>query len=49
MYKEGKFPFDKIVESYPFEEINQAVEDSESGKTVYRFSSEARIRYCYPF
>ena len=34
MYKEGKFPFDKIVEFYHFEEINQAVEDSHNGKTV---------------
>jgi aryl-alcohol dehydrogenase len=33
-YKEGKFPFDKMVKFYEFEEINQAFEDSKSGETI---------------
>ncbi|MCR8656614.1 hypothetical protein NV377_04740 [Paenibacillus sp. T3-5-0-4] len=33
-YKELIFPFDKLVKFYDFEEINQAVEDSGSGKTI---------------
>jgi aryl-alcohol dehydrogenase len=34
LYKQGKFPFDKLVKYYPLEEINQAVADSTSGKTI---------------
>lgn len=34
LYKSGRFPFDKMVTFYPFEEINQAAEDSENGKTL---------------
>jgi len=34
LYNQGKFPFDKLVRFYNFEEINQAVEDSLSGKTI---------------
>jgi aryl-alcohol dehydrogenase len=30
----GRFPFDRLVSTYPFEELNQAVADSESGRTV---------------
>jgi len=33
-YKAGKFPFDKLVKFYDFNEINQAFEDSKSGATV---------------
>ncbi len=33
-HKEGKFPFEKIVKFYKFNEINQAVQDSNSGKTI---------------
>lgn len=33
-HKEGKFPFDKLVKFYKFNEINQAAEDSNSGKTI---------------
>jgi aryl-alcohol dehydrogenase len=31
---EGRFPFEKLVKVYPFEAINQAVDDSESGVTL---------------
>lgn len=33
-YKEGKFPFDKLVKFYDFEDINQAFEDSKIGITI---------------
>jgi len=33
-YKEGLFPFDKLVKYYDFEDINIAAEDSLSGKTI---------------
>ncbi|MGG4452166.1 NAD(P)-dependent alcohol dehydrogenase [Brevibacillus porteri] len=34
LYKQGKFPMDKLVKFYRFYEINQAVADSHSGKTI---------------
>jgi len=34
MYKQGKFPIDKLIKYYPSDEINQAVTDSENGITV---------------
>jgi aryl-alcohol dehydrogenase len=34
LYKQGKFPMDKLVKFYRFDEINQAVADSHSGKTI---------------
>lgn len=34
MYQHGQFPFDKLIKKYAFEDINQAVEDSEKGKTI---------------
>jgi len=34
LYQQGRFPFDKLIKTYPFTEINQAVEDVESGKVV---------------
>lgn len=33
-HKEGKFPFDKLVKFYKFNDINQAAEDSNSGQTI---------------
>ena len=33
-YKAGKFPIDKLVKFYSFDEINQAFEDSSNGVTV---------------
>ncbi|MFI1358280.1 hypothetical protein ACH4TV_32605 [Streptomyces sp. NPDC020898] len=30
----GKFPFDKLIKHYAFEDINQAFEDSENGVTL---------------
>ncbi|MEU1520327.1 NAD(P)-dependent alcohol dehydrogenase [Streptomyces sp. NPDC005811] len=34
LYQQGRFPFDKLIKSYAFEDINQAVEDSEKGITL---------------
>jgi aryl-alcohol dehydrogenase len=33
-YKEGKFPFDKLIKFYDFEDINTAFEESKSGVTL---------------
>ena len=33
-YKEGKFPFDKLVKTYEMSELEQAIHDMESGKTI---------------
>ena len=33
-YKAGKFPFDKLIKFYSFDQINQAFEDSANGTTV---------------
>jgi aryl-alcohol dehydrogenase len=34
LYKVGRFPFDKMISFYPFDQINQAVEDSTKGKAL---------------
>ncbi len=34
LYKQGRFPFDKMITFYPLDQINQAAEDSEKGKTL---------------
>ena len=34
LYMLGRFPFDRLVKFYPFEEINTAVDDALSGRTV---------------
>lgn len=34
LWQDGRFPFDKLVRFYEFEQINQAFEDSAKGKTV---------------
>lgn len=34
MYLRGQFPFDKLIKKYSFQDINQAIEDSENGKTI---------------
>ena len=33
-YRRGKFPFDRLIHFYPFEQINEAFEDSHSGKCI---------------
>lgn len=34
LYEKGLFPFDKLVKTYNFDDINQAFADSESGETI---------------
>ncbi|MDF3311085.1 NAD(P)-dependent alcohol dehydrogenase [Rhodococcus sp. T2V] len=34
LYRAGDFPFDRLIQTYPFEEINVAFADSESGKVI---------------
>lgn len=34
LYAEGRFAFDKLVRTYPFDKINEAVHDSETGKVL---------------
>lgn len=34
LYKQGKFPFDRLVQFYDLEQINQAFEDSASGAVI---------------
>jgi aryl-alcohol dehydrogenase len=34
LYSQGRFPFDRLITFYPFEEINQAVEDMEKGRII---------------
>ena len=34
LYMKGLFPFDRMIKFYPFDQINQAVEDSEKGLTI---------------
>ncbi|MCD9006464.1 NAD(P)-dependent alcohol dehydrogenase [Luteimonas sp. XNQY3] len=44
LYRQGRFPFDRLVKFYKFEELNQAMADSESGvtiKPVLRFADAA--------
>jgi aryl-alcohol dehydrogenase len=33
-YKQGRLPFDKMIKYYPFDQINQAVEDVAKGNTL---------------
>jgi aryl-alcohol dehydrogenase len=40
LFAQGRFPFDKLITFYPFERINDAIRDSETGtaiKPVLRF------------
>jgi aryl-alcohol dehydrogenase len=34
LYSQGRFPFDRLITFYPFDEINQAVEDMEHGRVI---------------
>jgi Zn-dependent alcohol dehydrogenase len=34
LYREGRFPFDRLIKQYPFAEINEAAHSSETGKTI---------------
>jgi aryl-alcohol dehydrogenase len=34
LYKQGRFPYDKLIAFYPFDEINRAVEEMEKGLVI---------------
>lgn len=34
LYSQGRFPYDRMITYYPFEDINQAVDDMLQGKTI---------------
>jgi len=34
LYRQGRFPFDRMIAFYPFKDINQAVEDMEKGLVI---------------
>lgn len=34
LFRQGRFPLDKLITFYPFEQINQAIEDSEKGRAI---------------
>jgi aryl-alcohol dehydrogenase len=34
LYMQGRFPFDRMIKFYPFDQINQAAYDSERGRTL---------------
>jgi aryl-alcohol dehydrogenase len=34
LYRQGRFPIDRMITFYPFDEINQAVEDMEKGRVI---------------
>jgi aryl-alcohol dehydrogenase len=34
LYREGRFPFDRLVKTFRFEDINEAIEASESGRVI---------------
>ena len=34
LQRQGRFPFEKLVTYYEFDQINQAVEDAEAGRTI---------------
>jgi aryl-alcohol dehydrogenase len=34
LYRQGRFPFDRMISFYPFDQISKAVEDMEKGKVI---------------
>jgi aryl-alcohol dehydrogenase len=36
LHRAGKFPFDRLVKTFPFEQINEAIAAAESGEVVKR-------------
>lgn len=34
LYRQGRFPFDRLIRFYPFSEINQAIADMEAGRVI---------------
>jgi aryl-alcohol dehydrogenase len=34
LYRQGRFPFDKLIKHYRFDQVNEAMKDSETGATI---------------
>ena len=34
MHRQGRFPFDRLIRHYAFDDINAAIHDSETGTTI---------------
>lgn len=34
LYAQGRFPFDRLVRTYPFDRVNEAIRDAEAGVTI---------------
>ena len=34
LYRQGKFPFDRLIETFPFSQINEAIAASERGEVI---------------
>jgi aryl-alcohol dehydrogenase len=34
LHRQGRFPFDRMIAFYPFDEINRAVDDMEKGRVM---------------
>jgi len=44
LYRAGRFPFDKLIQTYPFAHINEAVQDQLSGRTIKAVLSTELIK-----
>ena len=34
LYRDGKFPFDRLIETFPFSQINDAIAAAERGEVI---------------
>jgi Zn-dependent alcohol dehydrogenase len=34
LYRDGQFPFDRLIQTFPLEQINEAIAASESGAVI---------------
>jgi aryl-alcohol dehydrogenase len=34
LYRQGRFPFDRLIKFYAFEDINMAIDDAAKGLTI---------------
>jgi aryl-alcohol dehydrogenase len=34
LYRQGRFPFDRLITFYPFDQLNQAIADAEAGRVI---------------
>ena len=44
LFRAGRFPFDKLIQTYPFADINEAVQDQLSGRTIKAVLSTELIK-----